>query len=343
VSISVERLTKRFATFKAVDDVSFSVAGGELVALLGPSGGGKSTILRIIAGLEKADSGTVSIEAERVEHLDARMRNVGFVFQHYALFRHMNVRENVGFGLDAAGVKSAEREARVNELLALIQLDGFGDRMPSQLSGGQRQRVALARALAPKPRLLLLDEPFAAIDAKVRHELRSWLRALHDETHMTSVFVTHDQDEAFALADRVIILNHGRLEQEGTPTELMDAPATEFVARFIGDANSLEAGVRNGEAVIGALRIPAQHLPNGAKARVVVRAYEIKLWRADEDDVARVRRVTALGDRVRVDVQLDGAGSMFAHFPRRSSLLEGIEPGCRVAVEITRAFIYPAE
>jgi sulfate transport system ATP-binding protein len=342
MSIRVERLSKKFGSFKAVDDVSFSVAGGELVALLGPSGGGKSTILRIIAGLERADEGTVTIEEERVEHLDARSRNVGFVFQHYALFRHMNVRENVGFGLEVAGIKLAERNERVAELLALIGLEGFGDRMPSQLSGGQRQRVALARALAPRPRLLLLDEPFAAIDAKVRQELRSWLRALHDETHVTSVFVTHDQDEAFALADRVIILNHGRLEQDGTPTDIVDAPATEFVARFIGEANSLEAIICDGHAVIGALRIPVEDIANGAKARVVVRAYEVKLWRADDEGIARVRRVTALGDRVRVDVQLDGAGSLFAHFPRRSSLLEGIEPGCRAAVEVTRALVYPA-
>jgi sulfate transport system ATP-binding protein len=343
VSIHVERLTKRFGAFHAVDDVSFSVAAGELVALLGPSGGGKSTILRIIAGLERADAGTVAIEEERVEHLDARERRVGFVFQHYALFRHMNVRENVAFGLQVAGVKANERRARVDELLALIGLEGFGDRMPSQLSGGQRQRVALARALAPKPRLLLLDEPFAAIDAKVRQELRSWLRALHDETHVTSVFVTHDQDEAFALADRVIILNQGRLEQAGTPTEIVDAPATEFVARFVADANSLDAVVRGGQAFVGALSVPAPDLAEGSRARVVVRAYEVKIGRADADAIALVRRVTALGDRVRVDLILDGGGPMFAHFPRRSTMLEGIEPGCRAAVEVTRALVYPME
>jgi sulfate transport system ATP-binding protein len=343
VSIRVERLTKRFGAFHAVDDVSFSVATGELVALLGPSGGGKSTILRIIAGLERADVGTVAIEEERVEHLDARERRVGFVFQHYALFRHMNVRENVAFGLQVAGVKGAERRERVDELLALIGLQGFGDRMPSQLSGGQRQRVALARALAPRPRLLLLDEPFAAIDAKVRQELRSWLRALHDETHVTSVFVTHDQDEAFALADRVIILNQGRLEQAGTPTEIVDAPATEFVARFVADANSLDAVIRSGQACVGALSVPAPDLAEGSTARVVVRAYEVKVWRADADGIALVRRVTALGDRVRVDLILDGGGAMFAHFPRRSTMLEGIEPGCRAAVEVTRALVYPME
>jgi sulfate transport system ATP-binding protein len=187
----------------------------------------------------------------------------------------------------------------------------------------------------------LLDEPFAAIDAKVRQELRGWLRALHDETHVTSVFVTHDQDEAFALADRVIILNQGRLEQDGTPTEIMDAPATEFVARFIGEANSLQGTICDGQAIVGSLRIPAPpDLRDNSKARVIIRAYEIKLWRTDEGDNARVRRVTALGDRVRVDFHLDGAGAMFAHFPRRSSLLEGVEPGSRAAVEVTKAFVY---
>ncbi len=341
MSIHVENLTKRFGSFVAVDDVSFRVEPGELVALLGPSGGGKSTILRIIAGLEQADSGTVTIEEERVEHLDARERRVGFVFQHYALFRHMNVRENITFGLRVANIEKRERHARVDELLALMGLEGFASRMPAQLSGGQRQRVALARALAPRPRLLLLDEPFAAIDAKVRQELRSWLRALHDETHVTSVFVTHDQDEAFALAERVMILNHGRLEQAGSPTEIVDEPATEFVAQFVADANSLSAVVRDGRAWVGALSIPGPNLIDGSNARIVVRAYEVKLWRADTTGIAVVRRVSALGDRVRVEVIIDGGAIMFGHFPRRSSLLEGIEPGCRVAMEVTSALIYP--
>ncbi|HEX2723253.1 MAG TPA: sulfate ABC transporter ATP-binding protein [Gemmatimonadaceae bacterium] len=343
MSIEVEHLTKRFGSFLAVDDVSFRVAPGELVALLGPSGGGKSTILRIIAGLERADSGTVSIGEDRVEHLDARDRRVGFVFQHYALFRHMNVRENIGFGLRVADVKEKERRARVDELLALMGLDGFAERMPAQLSGGQRQRVALARALAPRPRLLLLDEPFAAIDAKVRQELRTWLRALHDETHVTSVFVTHDQEEAFALAERVMILNHGRLEQAGSPTEIVDSPATEFVAQFVADANSLSAEIRGGRAIIGALSIPAPDFPDCRSARVVIRAYELKLWRSDTEAIADVRRVSALGDRVRVDVNIDGGPAMFGHFPRRSGLLEGVTPGSRVALEVTSALIYPVK
>src|SRR5215213_5074583 len=213
MGIKVDHLTRRFGEFAAVDDVSFEVKTGELVALLGPSGGGKSTILRIVAGLETADSGSVSLDGESVDELPARDRQVGFVFQHYALFRHMTVADNIGYGLKVRGVAKEERRARIGELLRIMGLHGLENRLPSQLSGGQRQRVALARSLAPKPKLLLLDEPFAAVDAQVREELRTWLRDLHDEVGVTSIFVTHDQEEAFALADRVLIIQRGRLEQ----------------------------------------------------------------------------------------------------------------------------------
>jgi sulfate transport system ATP-binding protein len=339
MGISVEHLTKRFGTTVAADDVSFDVRPGELVALLGPSGGGKSTILRIIAGLETADSGTVRFDGEPVGHLHARARKVGFVFQHYALFRHMTVAENIGFGLAVRKEPRIHRDRRVQELLHLIGLDGLGDRLPAQLSGGQRQRVALARALAPQPRLLLLDEPFAAIDARVREELRQWLRRLHDEVHVTSIFVTHDQQEAFALADRVVIINQGGLEQAGTPVEILDDPATEFVARFVGEVNVLEGVVRGSRAKIGALEIPVEGLEHGADVRLIVRAYDLKFWRS-ADGVATVRRVLPLGDRVKVEADIDGAGFLFAQFPRRSSLLTGIERGCRIAVEVTRARAY---
>ncbi|HEU0300430.1 MAG TPA: sulfate/molybdate ABC transporter ATP-binding protein [Longimicrobium sp.] len=342
MSIKVRSLTKRFAGFTAVEDVSFDVNPGELVALLGPSGGGKSTLLRIIAGLEQADSGRVWLDGEPVDHLHPRSRRVGFVFQHYALFRHMTVAENVGFGLEVAGVPPADRRARVEQLLALMGLGGLGDRRPSELSGGQRQRVALARALAPRPRLLLLDEPFAAIDARVREELRQWLRALHDEVHVTSLFVTHDQQEAFALADRVLVINQGRLEQGGTPAEILDAPATEFVARFVGEVNVLDGRMDGGHAEVGALRVPLHHPPESRGVRLVIRAYDLKFWKSDEGP-AVVRRVLPLGDRVKVEAQIDGAGTVFAQFPRRSSLLEGIEPRTRIAIEVTHARAYPRE
>jgi sulfate transport system ATP-binding protein len=341
MSIRVDRLTKRFGKHVAVDDVSFEVQTGELVALLGPSGGGKSTILRIIAGLEPADAGAVEFDGGPVDHLRARDRRVGFVFQHYALFRHLSVWENVAFGLRVQKVPRVQANARVGELLRLVGLEALGQRRPAQLSGGQRQRVALARALAPTPRVLLLDEPFAAVDAKVRQELRQWLRRLHDEVHATSIFVTHDQEEAFAIADRVLVINRGRLEQAGSALEIMDDPATEFVARFVGEVNVLDGVAGDGRATIGSLAIPVDNAADGSRVRVVIRSYDLKFWRSP-NGVATVQRVQPLGDRVKVEATIDGGSPIFAHFPRRSSLLRGIEPGCRIAVEITRARAYPA-
>ncbi len=343
MGISVRNLVKRFGELRVVDDVSFDVRPGELVALLGPSGGGKSTVLRIVAGLETADAGEVWLDGARVDHLHARERQVGFVFQHYALFRHMTVAENVAFGLAVRGVARAEQADRVAALLDVMGLRGLGDRMPSQLSGGQRQRVALARALAPRPRLLLLDEPFGAVDAKVREELRRWLRKLHDEVHTTSIFVTHDQEEAFAIADRVLVVSGGRLEQAGTPVQILDEPASEFVARFVGDVNVLAGVVRGGRAWVGSVPAAAIDLPDGAHVHVVVRAYDLKFWR-DDAGPASVRRVTTLGDRVRVEAWLDELDApVFAQFPRRSSLLTGVEVGGRIAVEITTARAWGAD
>jgi sulfate transport system ATP-binding protein len=241
MSIEVRGVTRRFGNFVAVNDVSLKVESGELVALLGPSGSGKTTLLRIIAGLDGADSGSVLLAGEDATDRSVRDRRVGFVFQHYALFRHMTVFENVAFGLRvrprAQRPPEADIRTRVTQLLELVQLDYLGDRRPSELSGGQRQRVALARALAVEPKVLLLDEPFGALDAKVRLELRRWLRRLHDEIHLTSVFVTHDQEEALELADRVAIMNHGAVEQDGTPDEVMDHPATPFVVSFLSNVN----------------------------------------------------------------------------------------------------------
>jgi len=239
MSIEVRHVTKRFGDFVALDDVSVSIPTGQLTALLGPSGGGKSTLLRIIAGLETADTGSVSIEGRDATHEPAQKRNVGFVFQHYAAFKHMSVAKNVAFGLEIRKTPKDEVRERVDELLRLVHLEQFADRKPSQLSGGQRQRMALARALAVRPSVLLLDEPFGALDAQVRKELRDWLRHLHDEVPVTTVFVTHDQEEALEVADEIVVVNEGRIEQVGTPDDLYDAPANPFVMGFLGPVTAL--------------------------------------------------------------------------------------------------------
>jgi sulfate/thiosulfate transport system ATP-binding protein len=236
MSIEVRNVSKRFGGFQALDDVSIDVGSGSLTALLGPSGSGKSTLLRVIAGLEQPDSGEILLGGADATSVSPQERGVGFVFQHYAAFKHMTVRDNVAFGLKIRKRPKAEIRARVDELLALVQLQGFGHRYPAQLSGGQRQRMALARALAPEPKVLLLDEPFGALDARVRAELRVWLRRLHDETNATTVFVTHDQEEAMEVADSVVVMNQGRIEQVAEPLELFVAPANDFVSSFVGDA-----------------------------------------------------------------------------------------------------------
>ena len=239
MSIDITGVTKRYGDFVALEDVNVSLPTGQLTALLGPSGGGKSTLLRIIAGLERADTGTVNIEGVDATRMSPQKRNVGFVFQHYAVFKHMTVAKNVAFGLEIRRKPKDEVRARVDELLRLVHLSQFADRLPSQLSGGQRQRMALARALAVQPKVLLLDEPFGALDAKVRKELRDWLRRLHDEVPVTTVFVTHDQEEAMEVADEIVVINDGRIEQVGTPDSLYDAPANDFVMGFLGEVTQL--------------------------------------------------------------------------------------------------------
>ncbi|KRB80219.1 sulfate ABC transporter ATP-binding protein [Nocardioides sp. Root190] len=243
MSIEVRGVSKRYGDFVALDDINVSLPTGQLTALLGPSGGGKSTLLRIIAGLESADGGSVEIEGTDATKLPPQKRNVGFVFQHYAVFKHMTVAKNVAFGLEIRKRPKAEVKAKVAELLELVHLSQFAHRLPSQLSGGQRQRLALARALAVEPKVLLLDEPFGALDAKVRKELRDWLRRLHDEVHVTTVFVTHDQEEALEVADEIVVINDGRIEQIGTPDQLYDEPANDFVMSFLGDVTQL-GGIR---------------------------------------------------------------------------------------------------
>jgi sulfate transport system ATP-binding protein len=341
MKIRVEHLRKRFSDFVAVDDVSFEVEHGSLAALLGPSGSGKSTILRILGGLESADSGAVFFDDEPATDLHARVREVGFVFQHYALFRHLTVADNIGFGLEVRRTPKPALRKRVGELLELTGLAGLERRYPAQLSGGQRQRVALARALAPEPRLLLLDEPFGAVDARVREELRQWLRRLHDEVGVTSIFVTHDQEEAFSVSDQVLVIHRGRLEQLGTPDQILDSPASEFVARFVGEVSVFPAAVRNGKATVGALSVDLPHHQGETSTQLVIRSYDLKLWREDPG-VATVQRLVTLGDRVRVYANIDGAGPIVAQFPRRSSLLKGIAAGSRVQIEVTKARAYPA-
>src|SRR5438477_1657124 len=258
MSIELKNVSKRFGSVVAVNNVSYSVNDGELLALLGPSGGGKTTVLRMIAGLEMPTDGDIYVRGQRVNDLSVQQRNIGFVFQNYALFKNMNVFKNIAFGLKIKKWKSADIKARIAELLNLFGLEGLERRYPHQLSGGQRQRVAIARALAPKPSVLLLDEPFGAVDAKIRQELREWLVTLHHELNVTTIFVTHDQEEALELADRIVIFSRGTLEQVGTPREVYEQPANEFLARFIGVMNVLELEVRGGVACIGELQFSTE-------------------------------------------------------------------------------------
>lgn len=285
MSIEVKNLSRRFGSFRALDDVSLRIDTGELVALLGPSGCGKTTLLRIIAGLESADSGSVLFSGQDATDVDVRHRQVGFVFQHYALFKHMTVFENVAFGLRVKRRAQRPPEAKIREkvhqLLSLVQLDWLADRYPAQLSGGQRQRIALARALAVEPQVLLLDEPFGALDAKVRKELRRWLRRLHDELHVASVFVTHDQEEALEVADRVVVMNAGRIEQIGTPREVWEHPATPFVYGFLGDVNQLVGHATQGVWHAHGVALPAPDLADAKHQEAIayVRPHEIDLSR----------------------------------------------------------------
>jgi sulfate transport system ATP-binding protein len=277
VSIELKSVSKRFGDVTAVDDVSFTVAEGELVALLGPSGGGKTTVLRMIAGLEVPTGGDIVIRGQRMNDVPVQQRNIGFVFQSYALFRTMSVADNIAFGLRITKWPKPDIAARVEELLKLFGLGGLGTRYPHQLSGGQRQRVAIARALAPKPSVLLLDEPFGAVDAKIRQELRDWLVHLHDELNVTTVFVTHDQEEAMEVSSRIVIFSRGRLEQIGAPRAVYEQPNNEFVARFIGVLNVLELRVEDGVARLHELTFPAHGVAEGQTLRIGFRPYAVQL------------------------------------------------------------------
>ena len=301
--ISAENLTKRWGDFTALDDVSVDIASGSLTALLGPSGSGKSTLLRVIAGLEQPDGGRVVLDGEDVTRVPPQRRGIGFVFQHYAAFKHLTVRENVAFGLRVRRRPKPEVAAKVDELLAVVGLEGFQGRYPGQLSGGQRQRMALARALAIEPRVLLLDEPFGALDAKVRAELRAWLRRLHDEVHVTTVLVTHDQEEAMDVADRIVVINEGRVEQTGAPRELYERPANGFVMSFLGPTASLEGDL--------------------------VRQHDLRVSSEPRSGAleAMVRRVVHLGFEVRAELALDDGSSLPVQLTREEAAALELAPG----------------
>jgi sulfate transport system ATP-binding protein len=319
MSIEIKNITRNFGSFSALNDVSLNVPTGELVALLGPSGCGKTTLLRIIAGLETPDSGSIHFYGEDATKRDVRDRQVGFVFQHYALFRHMTVFENVAFGLRVRPKHSRPNEAeikrRVHELLNLVQLDWLADRYPPQLSGGQRQRIALARALAVEPKVLLLDEPFGALDAKVRKDLRRWLRRLHDELHITSVFVTHDQEEALEVADRIVVMKQGQIEQIGSPQEVYDHPASPFVYQFLGNVNLLQAQVNNGLAKIGEVEFTVDNhrITQDTSASVFVRPHDIEVLRHGDvktSFIGTINYINAAGSIVRIEVTRHDTNTM---------------------------------
>jgi sulfate/thiosulfate transport system ATP-binding protein len=316
MAITVRNVNKRFADFVALEDVSLEVPSGSLTALLGPSGSGKSTLLRVIAGLEKADTGEVFIGGAEATNLPPHRREVGFVFQHYAAFKHMTVAKNVAFGLEIRKRSKEEVRRRVAELLDLVQLDGFGDRYPSQLSGGQRQRMALARALAVEPEVLLLDEPFGALDARVRSELRAWLRRLHDEMHVTTVFVTHDQEEAMEVSDTIVLMDHGRIVQQGGPQELYDHPKNEFVMRFMGQVN------RIGDVYVRPHDVEIRLEPNGTT------------------EAAVVERILHLGHHVRVDLSVNSGDPVSAQLTRDEADRLSLEPGRSVFVRPSKARVF---
>ncbi len=334
MSIAVSNISKRYGSFRAVDDVSLDIPRGELTALLGPSGSGKTTLLRIIAGLEQPDEGgAIRFQGQDIAQLAVRERRVGFVFQHYALFPHLTVFENIAFGLRVKPRRQRPSEPeikqRVGALLDLVQLASFADRYPAQLSGGQRQRVALARALAIEPEVLLLDEPFGALDAKVRLELRRWLRRLHDELHVTSVFVTHDQDEAMEVADRVVIMNHGRIEQIGNPQEIYHRPASAFVMGFIGQVNVFR----------GRLPGPVLHTADLQAGRFgaiyFVRPSDVEiqpLAKPDTEPALTIARIHAAGPLVRVELQGEGAEFVTAELTQESFRQLELVPQQRVQV-----------
>src|SRR4051812_31344452 len=352
MSIEVRHITKSFSSYKALDDVSLHIQDGELVALLGPSGSGKTTLLRIIAGLEISDGdgqGEILFHGQNVSRRQVGERQVGFVFQHYALFKHMSVLENIAFGLRVRPRSQRPSKQyihdRVHELLRLIQLENMGNRYPSQLSGGQRQRVALARALAIEPKVLLLDEPFGALDAKVRQGLRTWLRRLHDELHITSILVTHDQEEALEVADRIVVMNQARIEQVGTPTEVFHNPASEFVMDFLGNVNVFHGRIENGQALLGnvALDYSGSQHAEGRRANVYVRPHELQIERLANGSPsmsASVSRINPAGSVAKINLQGVAGNDIQVDLPFEQFLELDLKLGEQVYVSPKRVRVF---
>jgi sulfate/thiosulfate transport system ATP-binding protein len=335
VGIALENISKCFESFQAVDCVNLEISPGSLVALLGPSGSGKSSLLRLIAGLETPDRGRIWLAGTDATKQSVKERNIGFVFQNYALFKHLTVRQNIGFGLEIRGLAPAQLEKKVAELLELIQLAGLGDRYPAQLSGGQRQRVALARALAIEPQVLLLDEPFAAVDAKVRKDLRGWLRRLHDGYHVTTVFVTHDQAEAMEVADKIVIMNKGRIEQVGTPAEIYDNPANAFVMGFISRVNILPSS----STIFQANGLESTNSP------IFLRPEDIAIETKSTITTvsAKVNRLIHLGSEIQAELALDDGQVIMAHLTREHFDRLQLEPQQQVFVKPKEAKSFPID
>lgn len=345
MSIELRNVSKQFGSVAAVSNVSFRVPDRELLALLGPSGGGKTTVLRMIAGLEMPTSGDVLIRGIRVNDVSVQRRNIGFVFQNYALFKTMNVYNNIAFGLKIKKWKRGETRDRIHELLQLFDLAGLEKRYPHQLSGGQRQRVAIARALAPRPSVLLLDEPFGAVDAKIRQELREWLVTLHRDLNMTTIFVTHDQEEALEVANRIVIFSRGRLEQIGTPREVYEQPANEFVARFIGVMNVLELTVKNGTGRIEELEFPTAGLADGQKLRIGFRPYAVQISSdlTQHKYRAIVRHTFFLGVLLRVELELPSGLVVRARMTKEEYAINGLSDGSEVSFQIRQFRVLATE
>ncbi|MCZ8151236.1 MAG: sulfate ABC transporter ATP-binding protein [Rhodobacteraceae bacterium] len=348
MSIEIKNVNKSFGNFSALSDINLEIKHGELVALLGPSGSGKTTLLRIIAGLEIPDTGEVLFHDESNQTSKVNNGEVGFVFQHYALFRHMNIFENVAFGLKVRPKKTRpskqEIAEKVHNLLKLVQLDNFQSRYPNELSGGQRQRVALARALAIEPKFLLLDEPFGALDAKVRKELRTWLRRLHDEIHITSVFVTHDQEEALEVSDSIVILRSGKIEQIGSPDEVYNKPKSPFVFHFLGDVNLFHGRIQEGKAVIGNVDVDSpEHVGiEGSDAIAYVRPYDVEIVRTRDKGIpAEIQYIHSTGRNVRVELKRLDTGTLTESVLEQETYRElQLLPGETVYLRIKKAKVY---
>lgn len=345
MKIEVRGLTKQFGSVRAVSGVSFEVKEGELLGLLGPSGSGKTTVLRLIAGLEVPSGGEIFLDGKRVNDLPVQERNIGFVFQHYALFKHLTVFGNIAFGLKIKKWGTKDIEDRVTELMRLMSFEGLGDRYPHQLSGGQRQRVAIARALAPRPSVLLLDEPFGAVDAKVRQELREWLIRLHDDLNVTSLFVTHDQEEAMEVSDRIIVFSKGKLEQVGSPAEVYEEPTTEFVARFIGAMNILEGTVKNGMAQIGSLEFPAPDFSDNVHVQVGFRPYYVKVSEDPQRyrQPAKLRHIYFLGVAYRLEIETEEGLILRSRMNKEEFRQYRFEVGQSVSYAVTHFRFLPQE